>query len=214
MSALCPHRQGALACEGRMAAAFGSSREDWLGMQSEHDLAVVADAATEVERLGPAVWDEHRPKLGALRQAVHLGDLYDTDVLEWSDHQARLLRQHAAGKSGNEVPDWDNIIDEVESAASEAKCAFEGLILQVLRHDLECEAWPLLPDVPHWRAEARLFRSQARRRWTTSMRRKIDLASIYTDALRAMPDTIDGQPPLPVPVTCPVTLDDLVADEP
>lgn len=89
----------------RLAAAFGSSREDWLGMQSEHDLALVAEDATEVERLGPAVWDEHRPKLGALRETVHPDGLYDADVLEWSDHQARLLRQHAAGKAGNEAPD-------------------------------------------------------------------------------------------------------------
>lgn len=86
--------------------------------------------------------------------------------------------------------------------------------MQALRYALKCEAWPLLPAVPHWRAEARLFRAQARRRWTNFMRRKIDLASIYTDALRAMPDTVDGQPSLPVPVTCPVTLDDLVADKP
>ncbi len=44
-----------------------------------------------------------------------MGELYDADVLEWSEHQARLLRQHAAGKPGNEAPDWTNIIEEVES---------------------------------------------------------------------------------------------------
>jgi len=35
---------------------------------------------------------------------------------------------------------------------------------------------------------------------------------IYRRALRAMPETIDGQPPLPVPQTCPVTLDELLAE--
>ena len=53
-----------------------------------------------------------------------MSDLYDADVLEWSEHQARLLRQHAGGRPGNphksqgdfaEVPDWANIIEEVES---------------------------------------------------------------------------------------------------
>ena len=43
-----------------------------------------------------------------------MGDVYDMDVLEWSEHQARLLRQHAAGETGNEAPDWANIIEEIE----------------------------------------------------------------------------------------------------
>jgi hypothetical protein len=42
------------------------------------------------------------------------------------------------------------------------------------------------------------------------MRQKIDVADIYAKALRAMPETMDGQPPLPVPDVCPVTLDDLL----
>lgn len=140
-----------------------------------------------------------------------MGELYDADVLEWSEHQARLLRRHAAGEKDNEAPDWANIIEEIESVGNEQLFAFESLTMQALLHDLKCEAWPLLPYVPHWRAEARLFRAQARRRFTNSMRRKIDLASIYADARRAMPDTIDGQVPLPVPVECPVTLDELVS---
>ena len=142
-----------------------------------------------------------------------MGDLYDMDVLEWSEHQARLLRRHAAGEKDNEAPDWANIIEEIESVGNEQLFAFESLAMQALLHDLKCEAWPLVSYVPHWRAEARLFRAQARRRFTNSMRRRIDLASIYADARRAMPDTMDGQPPLPVPVDCPVTLDELVSTE-
>jgi hypothetical protein len=47
-----------------------------------------------------------------------------------------------------------------------------------------------------------------------SMRQRIDVASLYADALAAMPETIDGQPPLPMPVVCAVTLDDLLSDDP
>ena len=32
-----------------------------------------------------------------------MSDLYDADVLEWSEHQARLLQQHAAGKAARTV---------------------------------------------------------------------------------------------------------------
>jgi hypothetical protein len=35
----------------------------------------------------------------------------------------------------------------------------------------------------------------------------------YADALAAIPDTIDGQAPLPVPDVCPVTLDELLSDD-
>ncbi len=138
--------------------------------------------------------------------------LYDTDVVEWSERQARLLRGLADGRPGNEAPDWANVIEEIESVGNEQRFAFESLATQALLHDLKCAAWPQLPYVPHWRAEARLFRTQARRRLTNSMRQKIDLASIHRDALRAMPATIDGQPPLPLPSACPATLDELLAD--
>jgi hypothetical protein len=45
------------------------------------------------------------------------------------------------------------------------------------------------------------------------MRQKIDLASLYADALAAIPETLDGQPPLPVPVVCPVALDELLDED-
>ena len=141
-----------------------------------------------------------------------MGDLYDTDVVEWSDHQARLLHQLAAGKPGNEAPDWANIIEEVESVGRSQVDAVESLWTQAFLHDLRCEAWPLSRDAPHWRAEARLFRRQARKKFTPSMRSKIDVADLYSDALAGLPDTMDGQQPLPVPATCPVTLDELLSD--
>ena len=45
------------------------------------------------------------------------------------------------------------------------------------------------------------------------MRQKLDVPGIYADALSALPDAMDGQPPLPVPTACPVTLDELVSAE-
>ncbi len=138
-----------------------------------------------------------------------MGDLYDVDVLEWSEQQARLLRQHAAGEGGNEAPDWANIIEEIESVGQSQIDAVESWWFQAFLHDLKAEAWPLARDVPAWRGDARGFRAQARRRYRPSMRQKLDVAGIYADALSALPDTMDGQPPLAVPTACPVTLDEL-----
>ena len=47
-----------------------------------------------------------------------------------------------------------------------------------------------------------------------SMRRKIDVAGIYAKVVRALPETMDGQPPLPLPEVCPVALDDLLSGDP
>ena len=58
------------------------------------------------------------------------------------------------------------------------------------------------------------FRRQARRRFVPSMRQRLDVGGLYADALAAIPETIDGQPPLPMSEVCTVTLDDLLSDEP
>jgi hypothetical protein len=137
---------------------------------------------------------------------------YDADILQWSEEQAALLRRLAAGERVNDAVDWPNVIEELESVGREQLHAVESLLVQALLHDLKAEAWPLWWDVPHWRAEARRFRGDAARRFAPSMRQRIDIAELYREALRAMPDTVDGQPPLPVPETCPVTLDELLAE--
>ncbi len=143
-----------------------------------------------------------------------MGDLYDADVLEWSEHQAALLRRHAGGEKLNEQPDWANIIEEIESVGREQLHSVEGLLLHSLVHDLKAEAWPLAQDASKWRADAKLFRAQASLRFAPSMRQRLDLARLYAKALQAMPDTVDGQPPLPVPQTCTVALDEVLSREP
>jgi hypothetical protein len=143
-----------------------------------------------------------------------MSDLYDTDILIWSERQADLLRQHAAAARENDAIDWPNIIEEIEDVGRNQLHSVESLLVQALRHILKAEAWPLSLDVPAWRADAIDFRQQAARRFTPSMRRKIDLEHLYRQAVRALPETIDGVPPLAVPETCPATLNDLLDDGP
>lgn len=139
-------------------------------------------------------------------------DLYEADILQWSEHQAAQLRQVAAGKPPNEAPDWENIIEEIESVGNEQLHAVESFLVQALAHDLKCEGWPLARDVPHWRAEARRFRGDAASRFAPSMRQRIDMAKLYRRALNAIPERMDDQPPLPLPEVCPVTLDEMLAE--
>jgi hypothetical protein len=141
-----------------------------------------------------------------------MADLYEADILLWSEQQRDLLRRVAAGEAVNEAPDWPNIIEEIESVGNEQLHAVESLLIQALVHMLKAQAWPQSRDVPHWLSEIRGFRDDAADRFAPSMRQRIDIHRLYRRALRRMPDTIDGQPPLPVPSVCPVTLDELLAD--
>jgi hypothetical protein len=45
-----------------------------------------------------------------------------------------------------------------------------------------------------------------------AQRDELRVDRLYRRALRGMPGTIDGQPPLPVPEACPVTLDELLTE--
>ena len=141
------------------------------------------------------------------------GDLYEQDVLAWSEKQAGLLRRVAAGEAVNEAPDWPKIIEEVGSVGNEQLHAVASLLVQALNHMLKAQAWPLSRDVPHWQAEARVVRGDAADRFAPSMRQKISMEQLYHRALRGLPDTMDGEPPLPLPDACPATLDDLLADD-
>jgi uncharacterized protein DUF29 len=144
-----------------------------------------------------------------------MSDLYETDVLLWSERQADLLRRHAAGERVNDAAiDWPNIAEEIEDVGKSDLRAVASHLVQALLHDLKAEAWPLSSEVPHWRAEARGQRDDARAAYAPSMkdRPELDLTTLYRRALRRMPETIDAVPPLPVPAVCPVTLAELLAE--
>ena len=142
-----------------------------------------------------------------------MSEAYDTDVVEWSQRQASLLRRVAAGEKLNEAPDWPNIIEEIEDLGANATRAVRSHLLQAMLHELKVRAWPISRDVPHWKSEVRLQRGQAADEFTPSMRRLIDVSVMYRRALRALPDTIDDQPPIPQPDTCPWSLTELLGDD-
>src|ERR1700742_556734 len=103
-------------------------------------------------------------------------------------------RRRAAGELINEAElDWSNIAEEIEDVGRSQLHAVESLLVQALRHMLKAEAWPLSRDAPTWRADAIDFRRQAQRRFTPSMKQRIDILALYADAVAAMPETQEGQ---------------------
>jgi hypothetical protein len=137
---------------------------------------------------------------------------YDSDILAWSERQAVLLRRIGAGEKVNDQVDWDNVAEEVESVGRSQLAQVKSLLIQALAHMLKADAWPHSREVPHWRAEALRFRIDAADIFSPGMRQRIDVKDLYAKALRIMPETIDGQPPLLVSAECPVTLDDLLTN--
>src|SRR5690242_19384510 len=88
------------------------------------------------------------------RRSATMSDLYDTDIVAWSEEQAARLRRVAAAERLNEAsPDWPNIIEEIESVGRNELRATQSLLVQALRHRLKIMAWPDSAEVPHWREE-------------------------------------------------------------
>ena len=143
-----------------------------------------------------------------------MSDAYDDDILDWSEQQSALLRRRAAGELANERElDWPHIAEEIESVGRSQLGAVRSLLIQAIAHEMKCAAWPASREVPGWRAEARRFRIDAADAFSPSMRGRIDVADLCAKARRILPETIDGQAPLPTPDDRPPpTLDELLAD--
>jgi hypothetical protein len=137
-------------------------------------------------------------------------DLYDHDVLAWSEHQAALLRRVASGQRANDI-DWMHVVEEIEDVGLSELNAVHSYLRQILVHLLKIHGWPTLGARRHWRSEIVAFQTDAQRRFTPSMRQRIDLEAVYARAvLQIEPLRYGGAAPSAAPPTCPVTLDELL----
>jgi len=139
-------------------------------------------------------------------------DLYDRDVLAWSERQADLLRRLARGERVNDV-DWEHVVEEIEDVGLSELNAVASYLEQILVHLLKARAWPDSDSLNHWRAEVISFQGSAERRFAPSMERRIDLARLYQRAVRQVTTLNGGQRPPHWPEVCPFTLDALLRQD-
>ena len=139
-------------------------------------------------------------------------DLYDRDVLPWSEQQADLLRRLAAGELVNEAVDWPHVIEEVEDVGRSELSACESFLVQAITPLMKVRLQPGGP-VAHWADEVDQFLDEAASRITPAVRRRVDLDSVYKRALRRMRRHLVSDA-TPLPRACPYTLDELLAEEP
>jgi hypothetical protein len=139
-------------------------------------------------------------------------DLYDRDILAWSEHQASLLRRVARGERVNEV-DWEHVIEEVEDVGLSELHSVESFLELILVHLLKIRTWQDSDALDHWRAELVSFQGNARRRFAPSMTQRIGLADLYRNALKQMA-ILDRQGRLAdVPADCPFTIAQLLNED-
>lgn len=139
-------------------------------------------------------------------------DLYERDVLAWSEREAGYLRRLSRGERVNDV-DWAHLVEAVEDVGLSELNAVSSHLEQVLVHLLKLRAWPESQAARHWRVEVVAFQRNAARRFAPSMRWRIDLDRLYRDAADQLEaGRAHGDPPLGLPADCPFTLDQLLAD--
>jgi hypothetical protein len=137
-------------------------------------------------------------------------DLYDRDILIWSEHQAGLLRRLATGERVNEAIDWPHLIEEVEDLGRLELHACESLLRQAMLHLLKLHSGADQP-ASHWRGEIVGFLADAAERLTPAMRQRIDLQKLYGRALRQACEAF-GTGGNSLPAICPWHLDELVSE--
>jgi hypothetical protein len=90
---------------------------------------------------------------------------YDTDAVTWSEQQADLLRRLAAGERVNDLVDWENVAEEIESVGKSQRLALASHVLRVLEHLMKLEASPATAPRRGWRETVRRARAEIEEFW-------------------------------------------------
>ena len=103
-----------------------------------------------------------------------MGNLYDQDLVRWSEEQARALRE-AANAGWNAPIDWENVAEEIESLGKSDRRALASHIALVIEHLLKLQASPASEPLRGWMETVRRARREIERllKESPSLRREI-----------------------------------------
>ena len=102
-------------------------------------------------------------------------DLYERDIVRWSERQAGLLRRVLDGDPLNEAPDWLNIIEEIEDLGISRRLELASCVGKILEHLIRLEASPADGPRRGWRVSVRTGRAELERllKHVPSLRRTV-----------------------------------------
>ncbi|HEY4175052.1 MAG TPA: DUF29 domain-containing protein [Rhodopila sp.] len=144
-------------------------------------------------------------------------ELYDIDILAWSEQQAEALRLLAERRDLPNALDLSHVVEEIEDVGLSQLHAVNSFIYLVLSHTIKCWADPDARSLLHWHAEIGNWQTELARRLTASMRNRIDLNREWRRAIRQAVLDLKAQGGDPAAVTaglaldmaCPLSLEDL-----
>ena len=145
-------------------------------------------------------------------------DLYDTDILAWSEIQADALRQLATRRDLPNALDLAHVVEEIEDVGKSELNAVKSFVRLILGHAIKCLAAPDAPSVRHWHAEIGNWQSELADRLTPSIRRRVDPHVLWGRAVRQaelelLEQAHDTEAVAALRGTrCPVSIDDLLTD--
>lgn len=149
------------------------------------------------------------------------GELYQSDILAWSEQQSGALRELATRRDLPNALDLAHVVEEIEDVGQSELNAVKSFIRLVLGHAIKCWADPDAPSVRHWLVEIGNWQNELADRLSPSMRNRIDLEMLWARAMRQAGLELAEQDRLTPGVTdrlallagtCPVALDDILSD--
>lgn len=141
----------------------------------------------------------------------------DRIVLDRHDDPYRWVRDQAdrlAGRSGLPA-DPIALAEFLEESAEEMIAKVQGNLLQMLIHLTKAAVFDEPQNRAHWVDECAAFQDAALLAYRPSMRGRVDLDYLWSRTrvrMRRHFKSWDARP-VPLPETCPISLDDLLAPE-
>jgi Domain of unknown function DUF29 len=140
-------------------------------------------------------------------------DLYDRDILEWSERQTDLLRR-VAGDERHQDVDWAHVIEEIKTVGTAQLNDVRGLVRQMMiclvriHLDWNAATWP------DRKLELDCLLDDATEQFTPSMNQRIDLELIWSRLRgRTLRHSSDDPRCRALPDHCPWSLDALLAGD-
>jgi uncharacterized protein DUF29 len=151
-----------------------------------------------------------------MRKSSDMSTLYDDDILLWSEQQAAAIRRF--GCSAREIPnelDIENVAEEIEGVGRSELAAVESDLELIFVHLIRLVVEPNSNSVRHWRSEIVGFHANARRRYSPSMRQRIDVNALWRSAREQSLPAYEGaehERVTGLSSKAPLTLDELLAE--
>ncbi|MEL4894282.1 DUF29 domain-containing protein [Crocosphaera sp. Alani8] len=131
-------------------------------------------------------------------------NIYETDFYQWTMEQSEALKEQNLDKL-----DWENIIEEIEALGRSDYQAVVSLLTRIIQHQLKIDYANKPQTNRHWQAEIKAFSNTIRRRYSPSMKTKLEeeWEDIYSDAIDLY---LIDYPADNFPQVCPYSLNEVL----